>query len=123
MPILLLAEHDNRALKESTLRALTAALLVGDEVEVLVAGTACPGVAEAASRLSGVTKVLLADNPAYEHMLAEPLAALIASLAPRYDAIIAAATHGREELLAPRRGSPGRNADLGDHEGSCAGYV
>ena len=61
-------------------------------MHVLVAGKGCRGVAEAAAKLDGVTKVLLADGAAYEHMLAEPLAALIVSLAPSYDAIVAPAT-------------------------------
>ena len=92
MPILLVAEHDNRVLKEPTLKALTAARALGGEIDLLVAGKDCGAVAEAGAGLSGVAKVLLADDAVYEHMLAEPLAALIVSLAPRYEAIVAAAT-------------------------------
>jgi electron transfer flavoprotein alpha subunit len=92
MPILLVAEHDNRSLKDATLKALTAAQALGPQVEVLVAGKGCGAVAEAAGRLAGVAKVLFVDDAAYEHNLAEPLAALIVSLAPGYDAFVAAAT-------------------------------
>jgi electron transfer flavoprotein alpha subunit len=92
MTTLLLAEHDNKTLKDSTNKALTAAKGLGGDVHVLVAGKGCRAVADAAAKLDGVKKVLLADGDAYEHMLAEPLAALIVSLAPSYDAIVAAST-------------------------------
>jgi len=92
MAVLLLAEHDNKALKEATPKAVTAAKALGGELHVLVAGAGCRPVAEAAGKIDGVAKVLLAENPAYEHMLAEPVAALIVSLAGSYDAIAAPAT-------------------------------
>ncbi len=92
MTTLLIAEHDNKTLKDATNKALTAAKALGGEVHVLVAGAGCRAVAEAAARLDGVRKVLIADGAPYEHMLAEPLAALVVSLAPGYDAIVAAAT-------------------------------
>jgi electron transfer flavoprotein alpha subunit len=92
MTSLLLAEHDNKSLKDATNKALTAARALGGDVHVLVAGTDCKAVADAAARLDGVKKVLLADGAAYEHMLAEPLAALIVSLAGSYDALVAPAT-------------------------------
>ena len=92
MTTLLVAEHDNAALKDATSKALSAAKALGSDVHVLVAGKGARAVAEAAARLDGVAKVLLADSSSYEHMLAEPLAALVASLAPSYDAIVAAAT-------------------------------
>ncbi len=92
MPTFLLAEHDNGTLKDATAKALTAAKAVGAEVHILVAGHNCKAVAEAAAKLDGVKKVLLADAPAYEHMLAEPTAALIVALAPPYETIMAAAT-------------------------------
>jgi electron transfer flavoprotein alpha subunit len=91
MPTLLLAEHDNKTLKEATGKAITAVQALG-EVHLLVAGNGCRAVAEAAAKSGGVAKVLLADAAAYEHMLAEPLAALILSLAGGYDSIAAAAT-------------------------------
>jgi electron transfer flavoprotein alpha subunit len=92
MATLLVAEHDNQSLKDATNKALTAAKDLGGDVHVLVAGKGCRAVAEAAAKLDGVAKVLLADNAAHEHMLAEPLAALVVALAPSYDAIVAAAT-------------------------------
>ena len=92
MTTLLVAEHDNKALKDATNKALTAAKALGQPVHVLVAGKGARAVAEAAAKLDGVAKVLLADNASYEHMLAEPLAALVVSLAPSYDAIVAPAT-------------------------------
>ena len=92
MTTLLVAEHDNKSLKDATNKALTAAKALGADVHVLVAGKGCRAVADAAAKLDGVKKVLIADAPAYEHMLAEPLAALVVSLAGSYDAIVAAAT-------------------------------
>jgi electron transfer flavoprotein alpha subunit len=79
-------------LKDATNKALTAAKALGQPVHVLVAGKGARPVAEAAAKLDGVSKVLLADGAAYEHMLAEPVGALVQSLAPGYDAIVAPAT-------------------------------
>jgi electron transfer flavoprotein alpha subunit len=92
MTVLLIAEHDNASLKDATNKALTAAKALGGDVHVLVAGKGCRAVADAAAKLDGVKKVLIADNAAYEHQLAEPLAALVVSLAGHYDAIVAPAT-------------------------------
>lgn len=92
MTTLLIAEHDNKVLKDSTNKALTAAKALGGDVHVLVIGANARPVADAAAKLDGVVKVLLAEAPAYEHMLAEPVAALIVSLASGYDAIVAPAT-------------------------------
>ena len=99
MATLLLAEHDNKSLKDATAKALTAAKALGGDVHVLIAGKDARGVAEAAAKLDGVGKVLVADGAAYEHMLAEPLAALIVALAPGYDAIVAAATTTGKNVL------------------------
>jgi electron transfer flavoprotein alpha subunit len=99
MASLLLAEHDNKSLKDATSRALSAATAIGAEVHVLVAGKGCRAVAEAAARLAGVNKVLLADDGAYEHMLAEPLAALIVALAPAYDTILAPSTSSGKNVM------------------------
>ncbi len=101
MPTLLLADHDNATLKDSTNKALTAATEIGGEVHILVAGENAKPAAEAAAKLAGVTKVLLADDAAFAHDLAEPLAALIVSLAPAYDVLIAAATT-RSKNVMPR---------------------
>src|SRR4051812_43062433 len=92
MATLLLAEHDNKVLKDATNKAMTAARALGAEVHVLVAGSGAKGVADEAAKIEGVAKVLLADAAPYEHALAEPLAALIVSLAGNYDAIVAPAT-------------------------------
>jgi electron transfer flavoprotein alpha subunit len=92
MTTLLLAKHDNKALKDSTHKALTAAKALGGEVHVLVAGKGCRAVAEEAAKLDGVAKVLLAESDSLEHRLAEPTAALIVSLADQYDALVAPAT-------------------------------
>ena len=79
MTTLLMAEHDNTSIKDATHKALTAATALGGDVHVLVAGENAKAAADAAAKLSGVKKVLLADNAAYAHDLAEPLAALIVS--------------------------------------------
>ncbi len=92
MTILLIAEHDNAALSDQTNKALTAAAKIGGDIHVLVAGKGCKAVADAAAKLSGVKKVLLADDAMLEQRVAEPLAALIVSLAPSYEALVAAAT-------------------------------
>ena len=92
MAILLLAEHDNATVSEQTAKALTAATKIGGDVHVLVAGAGAKAAADAAAKLSGVSKVLLADDASLGNNLAEPLAALIVSLAGSYDTIIAAAT-------------------------------
>ncbi len=92
MATLLVAEHDNKTIKDATNKALTAAKAIGGDVHVLVAGKDCKAAAAAAAKLDGVKKVLVADAPAYEHLLAEPTAALIVSLAGNYDAIVTPAT-------------------------------
>ncbi|MCB1386057.1 MAG: FAD-binding protein [Nitratireductor sp.] len=99
MTILLLADHDNQSLSDQTAKALTAAGQIGGDVHVLVAGKGCKGVADEAAGLSGVAKVLLADDAAYEHMLAEPAAALIVSLAGGYDVVMAAATTNGKNVM------------------------
>ncbi|WP_257318455.1 electron transfer flavoprotein subunit alpha/FixB family protein [Shinella pollutisoli] len=99
MAILLLADHDNRSLSDQTAKALTAASQIGSDVHVLVAGSGAKAAAEQAAKLSGVTKVLLADDASLAHNLAEPLAALIVSLAGGYDAIVSAATSVGKTVL------------------------
>jgi electron transfer flavoprotein alpha subunit len=96
---LLIAEHDNKSLKDATNKALTAAAALGGDVHVLVAGKDCKAVADAAAKLKGVAKVLLADGASYEHLLAEPVAALIVALAPSYDALMAPATTGGKNIM------------------------
>ena len=99
MPTLLLAEHDNRHLKDATAKAMTAAKAIGAPVHVLVAGKDCRPAAEAAAKLSGVEKVLIVDAPPLEHMLAEPTAALIVSIASSYDTILAPATANAKNIM------------------------
>ena len=99
MAILLLADHDNATLSDQTAKALTAATKIGGDVHVLVAGSGAKAAADAAAKLSGVSKVLLADSGDLANNLAEPLAALIVSLAGSYDTIISAATSTGKNVL------------------------
>jgi len=99
MAILLLADHDNATLSDQTAKALTAASKIGSDVHVLVAGSGAKAAADAAAKLSGVSKVLLADDASLANNLAEPLAALIVSLAGSYDAIVSAATSVGKNVL------------------------
>ncbi|MBW4024373.1 MAG: electron transfer flavoprotein subunit alpha/FixB family protein [Proteobacteria bacterium] len=99
MKTLVLADHDNAALKDTTGRAVSAALEIGGDIEVLVAGQGCRAVAEAAAQLAGVTKVLLAEDASLAHLLAEPVAALIVSLAPGYDVLAAPATAAGKNVM------------------------
>jgi electron transfer flavoprotein alpha subunit len=99
MASLVIAEHDNRTLKDATAKTVTAAAQVSTPVHVLVAGSECSGAAQGAARLAGVEKVLIADDGRYANMLAEPMEGLIVSLAPGYDAILAAATTNGKNYL------------------------
>ncbi|MFP1646709.1 electron transfer flavoprotein subunit alpha/FixB family protein, partial [Pontitalea aquivivens] len=101
MAILLIAEHDNATLSDQTAKALSAALQIGSDVHVLVAGKGAKAAADAAAKLKGVTKVLLAEADELAQQLAEPMAALIVSLAGGYDTILAAATSTGKNV-APR---------------------
>jgi electron transfer flavoprotein alpha subunit len=92
MTILVIAEHDNAALKPSTLHTLGAAKQIGGDVHVLVAGQGAQAVAQAASQIQGVAKVLLADSAQYKDQLAENLAALVTGLAKDYGHVLAPAT-------------------------------
>ncbi|WP_027839450.1 FAD-binding protein [Pyruvatibacter mobilis] len=92
MTTLLIAEHTGAALNDATAKALTAATQIGGDVHILVAGENCGAAAEAASKLEGAAKVLVADDAQYAKQVAEPMAALIVSLAGSYDAILAPAT-------------------------------
>jgi electron transfer flavoprotein alpha subunit len=91
MSILVYAEHENNSLKADTLKTVTAALAMGGDVDVLVAGENCQAVAEQAAKISGVNKVLVADNAAYAHQLAENISALVLNLADGYSHIVATA--------------------------------
>jgi len=99
MAVLVIAEHDNKSLKDATGKTATAAREIGNPVHVLVAGAGASAVAEAAAKLGGVDKVLHADDPSLAHGLAEPMAALIASLMANYDAVLAPATTMGKNVL------------------------
>jgi electron transfer flavoprotein alpha subunit len=100
MKTLVLAEHDNAAIKDATLATVTAAAKLGD-VNLLVAGKDCRVATEAAAKIAGVGKVLLADHAAYEHQLAENVAPLVAGLMDGHDAFLAPATTTGKNI-APR---------------------
>jgi electron transfer flavoprotein alpha subunit len=101
MAILVIAEHDNAHLKASTLHTLAAAKAIGGDVHVLVAGAGCEAVAQAASQVQGVAKVLLAEAPHYKDELAESLALLAVQLAKDYGhLLLPATTFGKN--LGPR---------------------
>ncbi|TBC92105.1 electron transfer flavoprotein subunit alpha/FixB family protein [Rhizobium leguminosarum] len=99
MTILLLADHDNASLSDQTAKTLTAASKIGGDVHVLVAGKAAKPAADAAAKLAGVSKVLLAESDELANNLAEPLTDLIVSLAGSYDTIISAATSVGKNVL------------------------
>jgi electron transfer flavoprotein alpha subunit len=98
MPVLLVAEHDNATIKPATLHGVTAAAKLGD-VEILVAGKDCKPAAEAAAKVAGVKKVLIADDVAYAHQGAENVAVLVAKLAPAYSHILAPSTTTGKNML------------------------
>ncbi len=91
MSILVYAEHDNSALKAETLKTVAAAQQIGGDINILVAGHNCQEVAEKAAKINGVTNVLVADNVAYEHQLAENVSLLVAELAVDYGVVMATA--------------------------------
>ena len=99
MTSLVLAEHDNAALKEATYHTVTAAKALPGDVHVLVAGSGSGAVAEAAAKIDGVAKVLHADDAAYAHPLAEALSPLMVGLANGYDAILAPATTTGKNIM------------------------
>lgn len=99
MGILVIAEHDNRSMKSATLNAVSAAVMMGPDVHILVAGKNCADVAATASRVGGVTRVLCVDADTYASASPEDLAILVASIAPGYSHIVTAATaYGRSFL-------------------------
>jgi len=99
MSTLVIAEHDNGSIKVATLNAVAAAQVLGAGIDILVAGAACRGAAEQAAKVPGVGKVLLADNEAYAHQLAENVSLLIAEVAAAYDTIMAPATTGCKNTM------------------------
>jgi electron transfer flavoprotein alpha subunit len=99
MSVLLVADHNNAALGSATLKAMSAAKALGSDVHVLVAGSGCKAAAEAAAKLDGAAKVLLADAPHLGHGLAEELADLIVPLMANYSALVAASTAAGKNVL------------------------
>ncbi len=99
MSILVIAEHDNAALKSATLNTVTAASRIGGDIAVLVAGHHCGAVAQAAAQVAGIQKVLVADAPHYANQLAENVAALVVGLAGGYTHILAPATAAGKNML------------------------
>jgi len=99
MTILVFADHDNATLSDQTAKAVSAAKQIGGDIHVLIAGKDASGAADAAAKLAGVDKVLLADAPEYAHTLAEPAADLIVKLAGSYDVIMAPATSAGKNIM------------------------
>lgn len=99
MTILVIAEHDNESIKLPTLITVAAAKEIGGDITVLVAGSGCNAAGEAAGKIDGVSKVLVADNEAYGHSLAENMAALIAELGKDYSHILAPATTSGKNIM------------------------
>ena len=92
MSILIIADHDNAAIKSATLNTITAAKQLGDELHLLLAGSGCKPVAEQAAQIEGITKVLLCDDAIYEHALPENISQLVVGIAEGYSHILAPAT-------------------------------
>ncbi|MCC6077267.1 electron transfer flavoprotein subunit alpha/FixB family protein [Pseudomonas sp. GCM10022188] len=99
MAILVIAEHNNAALAAATLNTVAAAAQIGGDIHVLVAGQGCAAVAEAAAKVAGVAKVLVADNAAFAHQLPENVAPLVAELGKNYSHVLAAATTNGKNVL------------------------
>tara|TARA_B100001105_G_scaffold117752_1_gene94284 strand:+ start:356 stop:1297 length:942 start_codon:yes stop_codon:yes gene_type:complete len=99
MSVLVIAEHDNDEVRTATLNAVTAAREIDTDVDLLVAGSGCAGVADECSSIQGVTRILLVDDPAYEHDLPENLSPLVQSLAERYSHVLAPASTFGKSLL------------------------
>jgi len=99
MSVLVYAEHNNATLKAATLNVVTAAVAIDSDVTVLVAGLGCGAVADEAAKVAGVTKVIVADNAAYEHQLAENVAELVAEVGKDYGHILAPATTTGKNFL------------------------
>ena len=99
MSILIIAEHDNSSLKPATLNSVTAAQEIGGDIDILVAGSACQAAAEQAAQVAGINKVLVADDAAYNHALAENVAPLIAEVGAGYSHILATATTTAKNIM------------------------
>ena len=100
MTTLLIAEHNNSALADANKKAMDAATKIGEDIHILVAGKDCASIANDASKIEGVSKVLLCDDEMYQNHLAEPYADLIVSIADNYNTIMAIATTTGKKLYA-----------------------
>lgn len=113
MTVLVIAEHDNVELKDPTLNTVTAAAEIDSDIHVLVAGSDCRAVADAAAAVAGVAKAVIVDDPAYEHHLAENMAPLLVSFSSSYHAILAPAdTFGKDFM--PRAAALADVAQISD---------
>src|SRR3546814_12338052 len=108
MTILVIAEHNNAVLAAATLNTVAAAKAIGGDIHVLVAGSGCGAIGEAAAQIEGVAKVLVADDAAYAHQLPENVAPLIADLPKNYSHVVSEVPRvGKEWASRFRpRGSP-----------------
>ena len=116
MSILCVAEHDNQDLKPVTRVVVQAASEIGGDISLLVAGSNCRGVAELAANIPGVSKVLLADDPAYAHHLAEPMAELVTKLGTGASHVLAAHTTTGKNFM-PRVAAKLDVAQISGHHG------
>jgi len=99
MTILVIAEHDNTALNAATLNVVAAAKEIGGDIEILVAGEACAAVADAAAKIDGISKVVVADSAAYKYQIAEAMGDLVAELGAGYSHILSAATTTGKDFM------------------------
>ena len=99
MSILVISEHDNSELKGATFNTVAAAMAIGGDIDILVAGSDCGAVAEAASQIPGVSNVLLADKEAYKNCLAENIGILVTELAENYTHLLAPATTNGKNFM------------------------
>ena len=99
MSILVVADHANGALDETTARTVSAASRIGGDIHLLVAGHGCAAIAAEAAAIAGVAKLLLADDALYAHQLAEPMAVLIAELGQGYDVVMGSAGSTAKNVL------------------------
>lgn len=99
MNILVLAEHNNQTMLPATLKVISAALEIGTEIDVLIAGYDCGDLIDSAQKISGINKVIIADAPCYQHQLAENITPLIESLAENYDYFLAAASTTGKNIM------------------------
>jgi electron transfer flavoprotein alpha subunit len=116
MTILVIADHDNANIGQPTLVTIAAAKEIGGDIEILVAGAGCAAAGEAAAKIEGVTKVLVADNAAYEHDLAENIAELIAEIGKNYSHILSATTSSGKNFM-PRAAALMDVAQISDISG------